>query len=498
MDNHNSNIIEVLKNSTVEGYTSYKLHIYPDITDEMISNAFKGLKLPLFYDEVLALFDMSILENCKSGLVFLESGFFTSRTLDSTYYVNYKDIEKCEIDKKSLNITLISGDTINICYSVDQAIYLQKVLCTLASRSRTWNLLENEKESGPIKDVKDLLSKKEINKCHMTIHSAAAACGSIGAAPHIPLSDSFIITPIQVGMLVSLSQIFGAKITRAAAQSILSSYISSTVGRSISQLMVGWIPGVGNVVNLVTAVSLTEFIGWSFAREYAENRKFNIRTNIFTGVKLKYFQDIISKLSDDNYKRFAKDISFFSSEDIKDERKKVEDEFYSVIAQCSEEYNIEISKIVFEYTKWLKNILKEMENVLINGSQARRYFDKFQKMEFDNENMDVDYFVDFVELFLGLYNSMISTCEDNSVNKFSFGIELENPDKFFYLLYINDSKERVHAIHNLREDGKLKFNSKKKRKNNISEKKLLKKKAIHALTSLAYCYAVDREEENDE
>ena len=484
MDNYNAKIIEILKSSTVEGYTSYKLHIYPDITDKMIRNAFQGLKLPTFYDEILALFDISILGNCKSGLVFLKSGFFTSRTLDSTYYVNYKDIEKCEICKTSLNITLLSGETINICYSEDQSIYLQKVLYSLASRSRAWNLLENEKESGPIKDVKDLLSTKDLKKCHVTIHSAAVACGAIGATPHIPLSDSFLITPIQVGLIVSIGQIFSTEITRATAQSILFSYISSTVGRSISQLVVGWIPGIGNVVNLATAVSLTEFIGWNFVREYAENRKFNTRTNIFESVKC--FQDIISKLSDDNYKRFINDISFFSSEDIKNEREKVADEFFNVIAQYSLVYHIQITKVFFEYTKYLKNILSKMEKVLLNDSRTHRYYKKFQNMRFD--------FVDFVELFLGLYNSMISTYEDNSVNSFAFKIELENPDKFFYFLYMNN-KERVDAILYLRENGKIDFDTKKKRKNKIYDKKLFKKNVIQALTSLAYCYAADREGE---
>lgn len=308
MDN-NAEIIEILKNSMVEGYTSYRLYIYPDIPDEMIGNMLKGLKLPLFYDDILALFDISIWGKCKRGLVFIKNGFYTSRTLDSAYYVNYKDIVKCEIDKDSLNIVLIGGEAINICYSEEQAKYLQTVLCSLASKSIIWNLPENEKKSGPVKDVKDLLSRRELNKCRFTIHSAATACGGVGLTPHIPLSDSVILIPIQVGMILRLGQIFDVEISKAAAQSIVFSALTSAVGRSISQLLVGWIPGIGNAVNLVTAASLTEAIGWNFVREYAQDKKFASRTKAYECVN--YFQDIIGKLSDDSFKRFANDISFF-------------------------------------------------------------------------------------------------------------------------------------------------------------------------------------------
>lgn len=35
-----------------------------------------------------------------------------------------------------------------------------------------------------------------------------------------------------------------------------------------SQLLVGWIPGLGNMVNAGTALTLTEALGWKLAEEF--------------------------------------------------------------------------------------------------------------------------------------------------------------------------------------------------------------------------------------
>ncbi len=37
-----------------------------------------------------------------------------------------------------------------------------------------------------------------------------------------------------------------------------------------SQVLVGWIPGIGNAVNASTAAALTEGIGWAMANEFSK------------------------------------------------------------------------------------------------------------------------------------------------------------------------------------------------------------------------------------
>ncbi len=51
--------------------------------------------------------------------------------------------------------------------------------------------------------------------------------------------------------------------TNAIALSTLTAASAEITGRTISQLLVGWIPGWGNAINATTAFSVTEAIGWA-------------------------------------------------------------------------------------------------------------------------------------------------------------------------------------------------------------------------------------------
>lgn len=89
----------------------------------------------------------------------------------------------------------------------------------------------------------------------------------------IPLSDNTLIMPIQIGMIVSLGKVFNQTITDSAAKAILASMVASFIGRSISQVAFGWVPGAGNAINSSTAVSLTEAIGWKEAVDFYKKQK---------------------------------------------------------------------------------------------------------------------------------------------------------------------------------------------------------------------------------
>ena len=43
---------------------------------------------------------------------------------------------------------------------------------------------------------------------------------------------------------------------------------ATLVGRGVSQALVGWIPGVGNIINASTAASITEGLGWIVAKNF--------------------------------------------------------------------------------------------------------------------------------------------------------------------------------------------------------------------------------------
>ena len=58
------------------------------------------------------------------------------------------------------------------------------------------------------------------SKCSKIIHSAAAACGTIGASP-IPGSDALPIMAIQTTMVLSLANIFGIGIDKSFATAMV-------------------------------------------------------------------------------------------------------------------------------------------------------------------------------------------------------------------------------------------------------------------------------------
>lgn len=107
------------------------------------------------------------------------------------------------------------------------------------------------------------------SKCHAIIHTASASAAAVGAGlAQLPGSDNAAITPIQLAMTVSLGAVFGIQLTQSAAAA-LASVAAATVGRAVSQVLVGWIPGLGNAINASTAAALTESVGWLLAKEFA-------------------------------------------------------------------------------------------------------------------------------------------------------------------------------------------------------------------------------------
>lgn len=113
------------------------------------------------------------------------------------------------------------------------------------------------------------MTDKQKKQCHAIIHAASVSCAGIGAGlAQIPGSDNAAIVPIQVTMTISLGKVFGKAFTESAALSTIGTVTSSLVGRAVSQALIGWIPGIGNAVNAVTAASITESLGWLLAEEF--------------------------------------------------------------------------------------------------------------------------------------------------------------------------------------------------------------------------------------
>lgn len=122
--------------------------------------------------------------------------------------------------------------------------------------------MQNEKIKGGKK-----MTESQKKKCHAIIHTASTAAAGVGAGlAQIPGSDNAVIVPIQITMVISLAKVFGKDLDETGAAAVLSTAASSVVGRGISQVLVGWIPGIGNAINASTAAGVTEATGWTVAK----------------------------------------------------------------------------------------------------------------------------------------------------------------------------------------------------------------------------------------
>ena len=114
-----------------------------------------------------------------------------------------------------------------------------------------------------------IMTSREKSLCNGIIHSASVAAAAVGGGlAQVPTSDNLIIIPIQLTMAVSLGKVFGITLDQSAAKAAVASAAAATVGRTASQVLIGWIPGVGNIINATTAVTITEAIGWIMAKEF--------------------------------------------------------------------------------------------------------------------------------------------------------------------------------------------------------------------------------------
>jgi uncharacterized protein (DUF697 family) len=111
----------------------------------------------------------------------------------------------------------------------------------------------------------------EAEKIHAIIHAASAAAATVGAGlAQVPGSDTAVITPIQVTMVVAIGAAHGAPVSKSAAAELILPFTAAALGRGASQLLLGWLPGLGNVINAATAAAFTEAIGWAADAYFAD------------------------------------------------------------------------------------------------------------------------------------------------------------------------------------------------------------------------------------
>lgn len=111
----------------------------------------------------------------------------------------------------------------------------------------------------------------KVKRSHVAVASAAALAMGAGATP-IPFSDAAAIVPIQVGMIASISAIFGLNVTTGFLTTLVTSSLGGAGGTLAGRALVGGllklIPGVGSVIGGAISATVAGAITTAFGEAY--------------------------------------------------------------------------------------------------------------------------------------------------------------------------------------------------------------------------------------
>lgn len=97
----------------------------------------------------------------------------------------------------------------------------------------------------------------------LIIHVFAVVAAGVGfGLAQLPGSDAPVLVALQTAMLLALADRARVSLTLAGAAEVALTLAATMVGRGLSQVLVGWLPGLGNLVNAATAAAVTEGVGW--------------------------------------------------------------------------------------------------------------------------------------------------------------------------------------------------------------------------------------------
>ncbi|WP_304210114.1 YcjF family protein [Helicobacter canis] len=154
---------------------------------------------------------------------------------------------------------------------------------------------------------KEQQHKANIAHAKSLVNRYAASCSAAAVTP-IPFSDIAILTPIQIGMILHISNIFGINISKENAAKLVATLLS-VVGAAFAvrfgvQLLgnvLKLIPGAGSVaggaINATIAAGTTKVMGNAYIAYLDSN--VNHLTSLVTDISPEVFSDFVNKAKAD-------------------------------------------------------------------------------------------------------------------------------------------------------------------------------------------------------
>ena len=145
---------------------------------------------------------------------------------------------------------------------IDELIYESARLIPEAKKRAFANALSSRHQSS---------MKIKVEQAEKEVLIASGLAAAAGATP-IPFSDSFVLVPIQVGMLAKIGVTFGMEVSTSALTTLVASALGSSaaslLGRAVVTGLLKMIPGVGSAVGgtiaATTAATLTKGLGAAY------------------------------------------------------------------------------------------------------------------------------------------------------------------------------------------------------------------------------------------
>lgn len=154
---------------------------------------------------------------------------------------------------------------------------------------------------------KEQQHKANIAHAKTLVNRYAASCSAAAVTP-IPFSDIAILTPIQIGMILHISNIFGINISKENAAKLVATLLS-VVGAAFAvrfgvQLLgnvLKLIPGAGSIaggaINAAIALGTTKVMGNAYIAYLDSN--VNHLTSLVTDISPEVFSDFVNKAKAD-------------------------------------------------------------------------------------------------------------------------------------------------------------------------------------------------------
>lgn len=122
--------------------------------------------------------------------------------------------------------------------------------------------------------------KQKRDKAHAIVVAAATTAAGTAAMP-IPFSDAVALIPIQVGMLASITGVFGFELKKAFLMTLVSSTITAggatLIGRSIVSSLFKLIPGAGSIAGGAIAATTASAVTVAFGEVYISTLSFLLK-----------------------------------------------------------------------------------------------------------------------------------------------------------------------------------------------------------------------------